>query len=71
MSDRVSKELSASAISLSKSRECFIEVYIDNRCIIVIIYKIPKVEFTHAIMQYILCHHITHKHNDTQNNHLV
>ncbi len=30
MSDRVSKELSASATSLSKSRECFIEVYIVN-----------------------------------------
>ncbi len=40
MSDRVSKELSASAKSLSKSRECFIEVYIDNRCLIVIIYKV-------------------------------
>jgi hypothetical protein len=31
MSDRVSKELSASAKSLSKSRECFVEVYINNR----------------------------------------
>ncbi len=29
-SDRVSKELSTSAIYLSKSREGFIEVYIDN-----------------------------------------
>ncbi len=28
MSDRVSKELSANAKSLRKSRECFIEVYI-------------------------------------------
>ncbi len=32
MSDRVSKELSASTKSLSESRECFIEVYINNRC---------------------------------------
>jgi len=39
MSDRVSKELSASAKSLSRSRECFIEVYNDNRCLIIIIYK--------------------------------
>ncbi len=36
-SDRVSKELSASAKSLSESREWFIEVYIDNQWIIVII----------------------------------
>ncbi len=41
MSDRVSKALSASTKSLSESRECFIKVYIDNRCLIVIIY-IPK-----------------------------
>ncbi len=34
----MSKELSASAKSLRKSRECFIEVYIDNRWIIFIIY---------------------------------
>jgi len=38
MSDRVSKELSASAESCSKSRECFIEVYIDNQCLIIIVY---------------------------------
>jgi hypothetical protein len=38
MSDRVSKELSASAESWSKSRECFIEVYIDNQCLIIIVY---------------------------------
>ncbi len=38
MSDRVSKELSANAKSLSRSRECFIEVYIDNRCLIIIEY---------------------------------
>jgi hypothetical protein len=31
MSDRVSKELSASARGLRKSRECFIEVYIYNQ----------------------------------------
>ncbi len=31
MSDRVSKELNASAKCLSKSRECFIEVYINNQ----------------------------------------
>jgi hypothetical protein len=37
MSDRVSKELSASAKSLSKSKECFIEVYINNQCLIVIV----------------------------------
>jgi len=37
MSDGVSKELGASAKSLSESRECFIEVYIDNQCLIIII----------------------------------
>ncbi len=37
MSDRVSKELSISAKSLSESRECFIEVYIDNQCLIIIV----------------------------------
>jgi hypothetical protein len=37
MSERVSKELSASAKSLSESRVCFIEEYIDNRWIIVIV----------------------------------
>jgi hypothetical protein len=31
MSDRVSKELSESSESLSGSRECVIEEYIDNR----------------------------------------
>jgi len=40
MSDKVSKALSASAKSLSESRECIIEVYIDNRCIIVVVYSI-------------------------------
>jgi hypothetical protein len=30
MSDRVSKELSTSAKGLSESRQCFIELYIDN-----------------------------------------
>jgi hypothetical protein len=38
MSVRVSKELSASAKSLSMSRECFIEVYINNQCLIIIVY---------------------------------
>jgi hypothetical protein len=38
MSDRVSKELSARAKSLSDSRECFIEVYIDNQSLFVIVY---------------------------------
>jgi len=37
MSDRVSKELSASAKSLSDSSECFIEVYIDNQSLFVIV----------------------------------
>jgi hypothetical protein len=37
MSDRACKELSASAKCLSESREGFIEVYIDNRWIIVIV----------------------------------
>jgi hypothetical protein len=41
MSVRVSKELSVSAKSLSNSRECFIEVYIDNCCLIIIVYKVP------------------------------
>ena len=41
MSDKVSEELSASAKSLSKSRECFIEIYIDNGCLIVIV-KLQK-----------------------------
>jgi hypothetical protein len=40
MSYRVSKEWSASAKSLRKSRECFIEVYIDNWWIIIIVYSI-------------------------------
>jgi hypothetical protein len=31
MSDRVSKELSVSSKSLSESRECIIEVYMDNQ----------------------------------------
>ncbi len=35
----MSKELSASAKTLSESRECFIEVYIDNRCLIVIVFN--------------------------------
>ncbi len=35
--DRVAKELSARAKSLSKSRECFIKLYIDNQCLIIII----------------------------------
>ncbi len=34
----MTKEFSASAKSLSESRECFIEVYIDNRCLIIIVY---------------------------------
>jgi hypothetical protein len=38
MSDRVSKELSASAKCLS-DRECFIEVYIDNRSLFDILYS--------------------------------
>ncbi len=38
MSDRVSKELSTSTESLSKSRECFVEVYINNWCLIIIVY---------------------------------
>ncbi len=38
MSARVSKELSASAKCLSESREGFIEVYIDNQLIIIIVY---------------------------------
>jgi hypothetical protein len=38
MSDSVSKELSASTKILSKSRECFLEVYINNQCLIVIVY---------------------------------
>ncbi len=43
----MSKELSASAKSLSKSRECFIEVYIDNRCLIIIIYYINTYFYLH------------------------
>ncbi len=38
MSDWVSKELSASAKSLSDSRECFIEVCINNRSLFIIVY---------------------------------
>ncbi len=37
-SDRVSKEWSISALKVIKSRECFIEVYIDNQCLIVVVY---------------------------------
>ncbi len=37
MQDRVSKELSASDKSLSDGRECFIEVYIDNWWLIIIV----------------------------------
>ncbi len=59
MSDRVSKELSASTKSLSESRECFIEVYIDNRWLIVIVYfgkllkhyQMPKTVRTIEIMK--------------------
>ena len=40
-SDKVSKELSASTKSLSESTEWFIEVYIDNRCLIIILYFRP------------------------------
>jgi hypothetical protein len=43
MSDRVSKELSASAKSLSESRECFIEVYIDKQCLIIIVYYLNNI----------------------------
>jgi hypothetical protein len=39
MSNRVSKELSASAKSLSESREFFIEAYINNWCLIIIVYS--------------------------------
>jgi hypothetical protein len=42
MSERVSKELSASAKSLSESRECFIEEYIDNRWLIIIVVRENK-----------------------------
>ncbi len=35
----MSKELSASAESLSDSRECFIKVYIDNQNLFVIVYN--------------------------------
>ncbi len=35
----MSKELSASAKSLSDRSECFIEVYIDNRSLFVIVYR--------------------------------
>jgi hypothetical protein len=38
MSDRVSKELSANAKSKGDSRECFIEVYIDNWSLFVIVF---------------------------------
>jgi hypothetical protein len=41
MSDRVSKELSASAKSKDDGRECFIEVYIDNRSLFVIVKSNP------------------------------
>ncbi len=44
MSDRVSKELSASAKILSESREVFIEVYIDNLIVIIYPYKIVGCE---------------------------
>ncbi len=37
MSDRVSKGWGASTLKVVKSRECFVEVYIDNQCLIVII----------------------------------
>ncbi len=50
MSDRVSKESSTNAKSLRKSRECFIEVYINNRWIIIIIYKDK-----HLVRVLILC----------------
>ncbi len=38
MPDRVSKVSSASAESLGESRECFIEVYINNQWLIIIVY---------------------------------
>ncbi len=42
MSDRVSKDRSASAFSKVWSKECFIEVYIKNRCKIIIVYNVSK-----------------------------
>ena len=42
MADRVSKDWSASAFSKVWSRECFIEVYIDNQCKIIIVSLILK-----------------------------
>ncbi len=35
----MSKDLNASAESLSESRECFIDVYIDNQWLIIIVYS--------------------------------
>jgi len=40
MSDMVSKELSPSSKGLSESRECLMEVYIDNQCLVIIIYEV-------------------------------
>ncbi len=53
-SDRVSKELSASAKSLSKSRECFIDIYIDNQCLFVIVYR-AKCYFAECRIFILLC----------------
>jgi hypothetical protein len=43
MSDKVSKDWSASAVSKICSRECFIKVYIGNWCKIVIVYTSQSV----------------------------
>ncbi len=43
ISDRVSRNVSKRKSSRIESRECFIEVYIDNRSIIVIVYLQDKV----------------------------
>ncbi len=41
-SDRVSKEWSSSALKVLKGRECFIEVYINDWYLIIIIYYLLK-----------------------------
>jgi hypothetical protein len=49
MSDKESKELGAIAKCLSESRECFIEVYIDNGLIIIIVNKLLLVNKNSAL----------------------
>ncbi len=48
-SDRVSKELSTSTTSLNDTRECFIEVYINNQSLFIIIWFVKTWPLTYKL----------------------